>query len=109
MHRGMKTGGGKTSIRTKYKRPKAKRDWSLNKRYNKEPFKLHTVSPKKPKKEEIEHLRKTKRVRVEHSPHARLGYRVNANFGEVVGRYGIYIAEKTPRKSTKRTSRKRKK
>ena len=101
-HRGMRTGGMKSAIRTKYREPRAKEAWPASRIFNGERYQLHTTPVKGLPKEDVKRLRKTKKVRHVKSKKARFGHLVNIATGPDVSKNAYYTREKELRMNRKR-------
>ena len=91
-------------IKGKYREPKAKHAWPGSKKFGKKRYELKTVSIKKPKKSELENMRRNENVRVV-SDRPRYGHRVNIATGPVVGKHAIYTSPKGVQKKRRRKRR----
>ena len=87
--RGMRTGGGKTSVRSKYKEPKANnlKNWSGIRVFNGKRYTIHSVLTKEPTKAQLDSLKKEYNVRVVKEKHPKFGYRFIVMTSPWIGKY----------------------
>lgn len=110
-HRGMKTGGGRTYIKTKHKEVKVKkgiRNWPATYTFQGKKYYMHSVRTKKPSQVELNSLRKQGYyVRLITKKHPKYGYQYAIMTRPWIGKFEIVVSPKGPISKSKKKNRKK--